>query len=213
MNTDLDAINQLPGVLRVENCPKSELSSVATEMTHSVYPHDEVYGEFCTVMSYVNCPAEMAFDYLAQVKTLEEWTYSTRDFLPVSDDGLYEGIDRIGGTTKIFAKVVANREAMTVDYHCAWDQGEHLWMIYLMRVVPAPLVLNKPGCVITWTNCRHPFYDQNPRPEAAPSGRKVWVGDMWLYFYAGHKIELENLKRILEFRYANNILAESEVLS
>ena len=60
------------------------------------------------------------------------------------------------------------REARTVDYHCAWDQGKHLWMIYLMRVVDAQVVLDKPGSVVLWTNCRHPFYDDNPYPETAP---------------------------------------------
>ena len=78
-------------------------------------------------------------------------------------------------------------------------------MIYLMRVVPAELVFNKPGCVILWTNCRHPFYDRNPFPESAPAGRKIWVGDMWPFFYAGHKIELLNLKAILEHRHADGL--------
>ena len=78
-------------------------------------------------------------------------------------------------------------------------------MIYLMRVVPAKLVLNRPGCVVLWTNCRHPYYDNNPFPDKAPKGRKVWVGDMWPFFYAGHRIELDNLKHILEYRHANGL--------
>jgi hypothetical protein len=78
-------------------------------------------------------------------------------------------------------------------------------MIYLMRVVPAELVLDRPGCVVLWTNCRHPFYDHNPFPEKAPPDRKVWVGDMWPFFYAGHRIELENLKRILEYRHSQGL--------
>ena len=56
--------------------------------------------------------------------------------------------DKIGGATKIFTRVVSHPGAMTVDYHCAWDQGDKLWMIYLMRVIPAQLVLNKPGSVV-----------------------------------------------------------------
>jgi hypothetical protein len=201
----LAAIAQLPGVHRVENFSKEEITSLAMEMTHAVYPHDQIYGNYCTIQDYVNCPPEKAFEYLADVYTLAEWTYSTRNFEPVNDDGLYVGFDRIGDTTKLYTRVVANRDAMTVDFHCAWDQGEHLWMIYLMRVVPAEVVLNKPGCVILWTNCRHPFYDQNPFPKTAPAGRKIWVGDMWPFFYAGHKIELDNLKYILEYRHAQGL--------
>ena len=94
---------------------------------------------------------------------------------------------------------------MTVDYHCAWDQGEKLWMIYLMRVIDAQVVFNKPGSVVLWTNCRHPYYNDNPYPEAAPEDRKVWVGDMWPFFYAGHLVEMQNLKGILEYRHANNL--------
>lgn len=208
MKTDIDC---LPGVHRIENCTKDEMTSLAMEMTHAVYPHDQVYGQFCPIQDYINCPPEKAFEYLADAYTLGEWTYSTRDFTPVGDDGLFVGIDRLGKATKIFVRVVANREAMTVDFHCAWDQGERLWMIYLMRVVPAELVLDKPGCVVTWTNCRHPYYDRNPFPETAPAGRKIWVGDMWPFFYAGHKIELDNLKAILEYRHANGLAMRNGV--
>ncbi|MUM32926.1 SRPBCC family protein, partial [Mycobacterium sp. CBMA361] len=113
--------------------------------------------------------------------------------------------DRLGSETEIYTRTVANRDAMTVDYHCAWDQGHHLWMIYLMRVVDAQTVLNKPGSVVLWTNCHHPFYDQNPYPEAAPEKRPVWVGDFWDMFGAGHRLELDNLKAIAEYRHRNGL--------
>ncbi|MGA7307112.1 MAG: hypothetical protein WBW88_19765 [Rhodothermales bacterium] len=205
MTAVLHDLDRLPGVHRIENCTKDRLTSLAMEMTHSVYPHDEVYGDYCAIQEYVNCPPENAFDYLADVYTLQEWTYSLRDFTEMSEDGMVIATDRIGGATKIYTKVTSNREAMTVDYHCAWDQGTHLWMIYLVRIVPASLVLGRPGCVVFWANCRHPFYDNNPFPELAPAGRKVWVGDMWPFFYAGHRIELENLKHILEYRHAEGL--------
>ena len=205
MTTTLAAIDRLPGVRRIENCGKEELTSLAMEMTHAVYPHDEVYGQYCTVQDYVDCPPEKAFAYLADVYTLQEWTYSLRDFTPMDPTGMVVATDRIGGATKIYTRAISNREAMTVDYHCAGDQGEELWMVYLMRVVPARLVLRRPGCVVLWTNCRHPYYDANPFPEKAPTGRKVWVGDMWPFFYAGHKIELDNLKYILGYRHANGL--------
>jgi hypothetical protein len=202
MQTNSIEIDRLPGVNRIENCTKEKMTSLAMEMTHAVYPHDQIYGQYCSVQGFVDCPPEKAFEYLADIHTLQEWTYSLRDFA-TTDDGMVIATDRIGGETKIYVKVVANRQAMTVDYHCAWDQGEHLWMIYLMRVVPAELVLGRPGCVIFWSNCRHPHYDRNPFPEKAPTKRKVWVGDMWPFFYAGHQIELDNLKQILEFRHAH----------
>jgi len=58
---------------------------------------------------------------------------------------------------------------------------------------------------VFWTNCRHPYYDKNPHPDLVPEGRKVWVGDLWPFFYAGHYMELQNLKHILEHRHANGL--------
>ncbi len=202
-------LDQVPNLIRIESNDKNEMQERCMEMTHAMYPHDKIYGEFCTIQTYVNCPADMAFEYLAQTQFLEEWTFSLRDLMPTETKDVYEFTDKIGGKTKCFCKTVSNREAMTVDYHCAWDQGENLWMVYLMRVIPAPLVLDKPGCVVLWTNCHHPFYDKNPYPDQAPKDRQVWVGDGWPMFYAGHSIELDNLKHILEYRHANSIKVAS----
>jgi hypothetical protein len=201
---DLD-INAIPNVRRFENFSKDEMNGLCLDMTHSVYPHDEVFGKYCTLEAHVACPPEDVFRYLADVYTLEEWTYSMREFAPFGDDGTVVSYDRIGGKTKIFTKIATNAASMTVDYHCAWDQPDKLWMIYLMRVIPAPLVLDVPGSVILWTNCHHPFYDKNPFPQTAPADRKVWVGDLWPFFYAGHQVELDNLKAILEHRHAHGL--------
>ncbi len=174
-------------------------------MMRSVYPHDQVFGEYCTVNDYIDCPPEDLFDYLSDTRCLEEWTYSLRGFRPTDEPGLWAAYDRLGTETEIFTRTTANAQAMTVDYHCAWDQGKHLWMVYLMRVVDAQTVLNKPGSVVLWTNCRHPFYDNNPYPEAAPPERPVWVGDFWDMFGAGHLLELKNLKAIAEYRHRNGL--------
>lgn len=198
-------INSLSGVHRIENCSKEQMTGLAMEMTHAVYPHDEVYGQYCTVQQHVDCPPDKAYEYLADVFTLQEWTYSLRDFTDPDETGMVVATDKIGGATKIFTRVEANPEAKTVDFHCSWDQGDELWMIYLMRVVPAMTVFKKPGSVILWTNCKHPYYENNPFPEKAPEGRMVWVGDMWPFFFAGHAIELNNLCEILEYRHANNL--------
>jgi hypothetical protein len=206
MSETTHSLTNVPNLKRIENFSKEDLQALAMELTHAVYPHEEVYGQYCTLESYIDCPPDDVFRYLSDTRTLAEWTYSLRGFEPVSDDGLYVSYDKIGGKTKIYTRTVAHQAAGTVDYHCAWDQGEHLWMIYLMRVVPAQLVLNRPGSVVTWTNCRHPFYDKNPHPELGPSDRKVWVGDMWPFFYAGHHVEFENLKHILEYRSRHGLV-------
>lgn len=197
-------INQIPGVRRIENFPKDDMNAVCLEMTHAVYPHEEVYGKYCSLEDHIDCPPEDVFRYLADVQMLAEWTYSMRDFAPAGQDSVV-ATDKIGGETKIYTRCISNAASMTVDYHCAWDQGDKLWMIYLMRVIPAQLVLDRKGSVVLWTNCRHPFYDKNPFPALAPKDRKVWVGDLWPFFYAGHHVEFQNLKHILEYRHANKL--------
>ena len=163
------------------------------------------FGEYCTVNDYVDCPPDELYEYMADTRSLEEWTYSLRGFTPTDEPGLWLAYDRLGSETEIYTRTVANAEARTVDYHCAWDQGKHLWMIYLMRVIDAQVVLDKPGSVVLWTNCHHPFYDHNPYPETAPPQRPVWVGDFWDMFGAGHALELRNLKAIAEYRHRNGL--------
>jgi hypothetical protein len=109
------------------------------------------------------------------------------------------GEDGLG--TPIYCRTESNRRALTVDYHCAWDQGNELWMIYLNRVVPAEVVLRRSGSVVVWTNCRHPYYSKNPFPHLSNDSKRTWVGELWPFFFAGHTIELQNLKGILEHRH------------
>ena len=205
MSPDSTDLTGIPNLRRFENFPKADMNGLAMELTHAVYPHDQMFGKYCTLEEYIECPPDAVYDYLADPYTLGEWTYSMRDFGEMDAEGRVRSTDKIGGETHIFTRVDANREARTVDFHCAWDQGDTLWMIYLMRVVPARLVLDKPGSVVLWSNCHHPYYDHNPFPEAAPEGRPVWVGDLWPFFYAGHWVEMQNLKNILEHRHANNL--------
>jgi hypothetical protein len=210
---DITYLKNIPGLDRTETTSKEEMRGILSDLTHAVYQHEDLYGAYCPIQTYINCPPEKVFAYMQDTLSLEEWSYSLREFAPASEEetrhapdtaAIYVGYDKIGTNTKIYCKTVANKDALTVDYHCAWDQGFDLWMIYLYRIVPASLVFKKEGSVIFWQNCRHPYYDQNPYPELAPPGRP-WVGQFWDLFYAGHTLELANLKAILEYRHANNL--------
>jgi hypothetical protein len=192
----------IPGLMRVETASREELMAQCLRMSQAGGPSQQMY---CTVEDYVDCPPELVYEYLRKGHHLAEWTYSVRDFEPAGRPGLWVGRDRLEEGTSIYCRVVANPDAMTVDYHCSWDQGDRLWMIYLMRVVPARLVFDRPGSVVTWTNCRHPYYDTNPYPELAPRPDRPWVGDYWDMFAAGHRVEMDNLKAILEYRHRNGL--------
>jgi hypothetical protein len=197
-------LEDIEGIVRYETVPKEDLAGKVIEMTHSVYSHDEIYGDYCTIQEYINCPPSLVFRYMQNTYCLAEWTYSISDLKKTDMEGVFVGIDRIDNRSKIFCKTVANEQSLTVDYHCAWDQNKELWMIYLMRIIPAQLVFNRCGSVILWTNCHHPYYEENPYPESAPAGRP-WVGQYWSMFYGCHKIEMMNLKKILEYRFSHNL--------
>jgi len=197
--TSIDArVSEIPGLVRCEEFDRDAMAERLTEMTHTVYAHDQVYGQFCTIHAHIDCPPADVFAYLSNPLSLMEWTYSLRKLRPTGSDGLLVGEDGVG--TPIYCRTVVNEQALTVDYHCAWDQGDELWMIYLNRVLPAELVLKQPGSVVVWTNCRHPYYENNPFPHLCRDAKRTWVGDLWPFFYAGHSIELQNLKIILEHR-------------
>jgi hypothetical protein len=196
---DPAALVDIPGLIRCEEFDREALAEHVTEMTHTVYPHEQVYGQYCTVHAHIACPPEKVFAYMANPYGLMEWTYSVRDLVPTTQPGVLRGVD--SGQTPIYCRTVTNQEALTVDYHCAWDQGDELWMVYLNRVVPAETVLKKPGSVVIWSNCRHPYYEKNPFPALNQDPNREWVGDWWPLFYAGHSIELQNLKSILEYRH------------
>ncbi|HVZ34908.1 MAG TPA: hypothetical protein VG963_20920, partial [Polyangiaceae bacterium] len=171
-----DALQHISGLVRCEDYDREALAELLTEMTHGTYPHERVYGDYCTIHAHIECPPERVFAYMANPYSLIEWTYSVRALRATSTPGLLVGVD--AQDTPLYCRVESHPEALTVDYHCAWDQGDQLWMIYLNRIVPAERVLNRSGSVVIWTNCRHPYYAKNPFPELAPKQR-AWVGDYW----------------------------------
>lgn len=192
--TDLDTSAPLDGVHRVETHAQTDLSYFA-QMIQPTYPHDQIYGQYCTVHGYIDAPPGELHDWLSHPHSLEEWTFSLRGFRPTSEEGLWEAVDELNPGTSVFIRAVANPDARTVDYHRAWDQDRHLWMVYLLRVVDASTVLDKPGSVLLWTNCRHPRYDDASYPGTVP-----WDG-----FWAGHQLELDNLTRIAEHRHRHGL--------
>jgi hypothetical protein len=198
-----DPLVDVAGLVRCEQYSREALGELVTEMTHAVYPHDQVYGQFCTVQTHIDCPPDELFAYMANPLSLLEWTYSVRRLRPTETPGLLVGVD--AADTPIYCRTESVAAARTVDYHCAWDQGDELWMIYFNRILPAQAAFKRPGSVVVWTNCRHPYYDRNPFPALSPDPKRAWVGDWWPLFYAGHSIELANLKAIVEHRRRRGI--------
>ncbi len=199
---------EIPGLYSCEDHGIPDIAAKLQEMTKDTYTHEEIFGSFCHIGIYIHCPVEMAFEYAANIYSLEEWTFSLRQFQHIGG-GLYKGLEFLAKDTPIYIRAEAYPDCRVVDYPCAWDQGDELWMRYYFRFINAMPTLRKPGTVMLWTNCKHPYYDRavTDVPDNIAQGRartdRKWVGDIWPYFDAIHRIEAINLKSILEHRFAN----------
>jgi len=199
-------VKTIPGLITNENHDLEAITRLMADMTLELYPHEDIFGQFCQLAAFIECPPEMAYEYCANVHSLNEWTFSMRNFEYVGGD-VWRSEERLGKQTFVYTKVNACPDAAVVDYLCAWDQALELWMRYYFRFIDAKDCLNKAGTVVLWTNCRHPYYDRNTPnlPDYIQKGHdqtnRAWVGDFWHQFDAIHKIEMNNLKRILEFRF------------
>lgn len=96
----LPALEDIPdlidGVTRIETSPREKATPIIMDMMRSVYPHDQVFGQYCTVNDYVDCPPDELYEYMADTRSLEEWTYSLRGFTPTDEPGLWLAHDRLG---------------------------------------------------------------------------------------------------------------------
>jgi hypothetical protein len=200
------SIEEVPGLINNENHNQEQIEALMTEMTKKNYSHSEIFGTYCQLANYIECPMEMAYEYCANVLSLNEWTFSMRNFSYIGGN-VWISEERLGKNTFVYTKVDAYPNSHSVDYLCAWDQAFELWMRYYFRFIDAQLALNKPGTVVLWTNCKHPYYDRKTSnlPPYIKKGQNLttrsWVGDFWDQFDAIHKIEMNNLKQILEYRF------------
>jgi len=201
------AAKDIPGLFTAENNGLEELKAKLREQSKASYTREEIFGQFCHTAEYINCPVDTAFGYAANVYCLEEFTFSLRNFEPVAE-GLYKGTEALAKETFIYMRVDAYPDSRVVDHLCAWDQGEELWMRYHFRFLDAMPTVRRTGTIVLWSNCKHPYYDRGVTdvPSSIAQGRartdRLWVGDIWSSFYAIHKIEAANLKRVLEHRFA-----------
>jgi len=197
----------IPDLYTSEDYGLDELKAKLRELTKPSYSQEEVFGQYCHTAEYVRCPVDMAFEYAANVYCLEEFTFSLRNFHYIGG-GIYKGSEALAKDTFIWMRVDAYPDSRVVDHLCAWDQGEELWMRYHFRFLDAMPALRRPGTIVLWSNCKHPYYDRKVTDvpsyisEARARTDRVWVGDIWPAFYAIHNIEAANFKKILEHRFA-----------
>jgi hypothetical protein len=200
---------EIPGLYSSEDHGIPDVLAKMESMTKAEYSHEEIFGKYCHLGEYIEVPLDIVFEYAANAFSLEEWSFSIRQCEHIGG-GIYKGLEMLANDTPIYLRSDAYPDSGVVDYLCAWDQGDELWMRYYFRFVDAMPTIGKPGTIVLWTNCKHPYYDKNT-DHTVPTEIKrqmdredrTWVGDMWPGFDAIHKIEMSNLKRILEYRYQN----------
>lgn len=199
-------LDQISGLYLSEQYSVEEIQKKLISETKESYSFDEVHGTYCNVDEVIDCSVEDAYRYAANVYSLEEWTYSLRDVKP-EGNGLYRARENLAPNTDIYVRVDCHDKARCVDYLCAWDQGKELWMRYYFRFVDAMPTFGRQGTVMMWLNCKHPYYDRanGDVPQHIKQGQnrtdRPWVGDFWKLFVAGHQMEAQNLKKILEHRF------------
>ena len=54
--SNLGSLTGIDGLVRCEDYDREALGELITEMTHTVYPHEAVYGQYCTVHAHIECP-------------------------------------------------------------------------------------------------------------------------------------------------------------
>src|ERR1700680_4259922 len=111
ISTHTGTPDPIDGVVRIETSPREKATPLIMEMMRPVSPHDQVFGEYCTVNDYIDCPPDELYEYLSDTRSLEEWTYSLRGFTPTDEPGLWLAYDKLLPDTTIYTRTVANAQA------------------------------------------------------------------------------------------------------
>jgi len=53
-------------VVRIETPPLEKTAPIFMAKMRSVYPHDEVFGQYCTVKAYIDCPPAELFEHMGR---------------------------------------------------------------------------------------------------------------------------------------------------
>ncbi len=114
-----DTDSPLPGLERIESSSRARVASVLVNTLRSVHSHKQIYGDHWSIQEFIDAPARDVFNWLADPRSLEEWTISLRGFRPADEPGLWSADDLIADDVHPYIRSIANSHAMTVDYHCA----------------------------------------------------------------------------------------------
>lgn len=146
-------------------------------------------GFIPTMTVFEGVPIEDAFDYLARTETLGDWTLSLRNIRPFRGD-VFVGDEEASPTGKVYVRTVADRRSHAVGWDCGHQDADDLWILYRGMLVDAEPAFGRAGTACFWTNFVHERTKSDP----------VYARGFEMMF-AVHRLEMSNLKHILEFVY------------
>ena len=178
-------------LITVENYSMEEMwGRFVAPGSKEYYTYDELFADFVPSWAvFEGVPIDDAFAFLAQTETMGLWTMSMRNLKLVRDD-IYTGDEAATPTGKVFVRTIADEKAMTIEWQAGHADPDDLWIFYNGILTDAGPTLGRPGTAFLWTN----FV-----PERIKADPMVAIG--FKMMYSAHRIEINNLKIILEERY------------
>jgi hypothetical protein len=83
-------LERIKGLHRAEQYSLDESAARCERETKEKYSHEEIFGKWCNVNAFIDVPVDFAFAYVANIFSLEEWTYNVRDLKHLTN-GVYKG--------------------------------------------------------------------------------------------------------------------------
>lgn len=170
-------LSHILGLTRIETLSNDEMNELLIEKTHSVYKHEALFLSMFTLEVYIEADLNQAYNYLSKALSIAEWSYSLRSPIP-NEDGSWLLMQEASNKQPLNCRLETHREAGVIDLH--WSTEVGLLYSDALRLVPAEQTIKKEGTVLLWC--------------CIPNGNV----DNWLNFPAQRKIEMQNIKHILE---------------
>jgi 3-oxoacyl-[acyl-carrier-protein] synthase III len=158
--------------------------------TKNFYSHDELFSDFVPSMAiFEDVSLKDAFEFLSKTENLAKWTISMRNIRRLRDD-IYQGEDTATSTGKIFIRTVVDKAAKAIEWYAGHETPDDLWIHYKGMLADAEKAVGKKGTAFFWINFVHERVKKDPM---LAMGFKM--------MYSTHKIEINNLKMIVEELY------------
>ncbi|TAK53858.1 MAG: hypothetical protein EPO25_09270 [Gammaproteobacteria bacterium] len=154
------------------------------------YTHAELFTDFVPSMAvFEGVPVEPAFEFLARTENMARWTMSMRNLRPSRGD-IFAGDEDATPTGRVFVRTLADRDSLTIEWQAGHADPDDLWIVYKGLLADAGRVMGRKGTAFFWTNYVHERVRNDPM---------LAVG--FKAMYSAHRIEINNLKMILEAEY------------